>query len=294
MGNSRWSDSDWNQHVAAASTQTRAQIFTNTNIDADLDPTKFAFRESRDSASNPESTPVIIGADETGSMGVLAEAIIRKDLGVVMKEIYDRKPVSDPHICCLALGDAACDSAPIQATQFEADIKLADQLSKFYLEGNGGGNGGESYPLAWYFAAHKVKADAIIKKRHKGYLFTIGDESPLPSLTKDQIRRFLDPSYEGKDVKLKDLLAEVSKDWEVYHLIVETVSTEYQDAINKWRDLLGERAVVVRDHSALAEVIVSIMQVNEGTDPQEVVDSWTGDTKVLVSSAVAGLLPAGR
>ena len=177
MGNARWSDADWQAHARATHSKSRSQIFTQTGMSPDLDPTRIKYRESCDSEANPHSTPIILAVDETGSMGVLAEIIIKQGLGTIMKAIYDRRPVSDPHIMCMALGDAFTDVAPLQVTQFEASVEpLTNQVRKIYLEGNGGGNGGESYALAWLFTAAKTKCDAI-KQGRKGFLFTFGDEA---------------------------------------------------------------------------------------------------------------------
>lgn len=279
MGNARWSNVDWDQHARTTSTQTRQQIFTQGGIHPDLDPRNFKFRESVDSANNPLSTPIIIAADETGSMGELAEEIIKRGLGVVMKEIYDRKPVTDPHIMCMAIGDANCDAAPIQVTQFEASIVLADQVKKMYLEGNGGGNGGESYPLAWFYAGYKTKCDAIRKRNRKGYLFTIGDECPHPVLKREHLQRFIGVNPEV-DMRADVLLADIQKDWNVFHLIVKPVRD--QDVIDKWRNLLGERAILVADPLKLAEGIVSIIQVVEGHNADAVAASWDDSTSVTV------------
>jgi hypothetical protein len=254
-----------------------------------LNPAKFAVRESCDSPSNPNSTPIIVAVDETGSMGYLATEIIKNGLGVIVNGIYDRKPVTDPHILLAAVGDLTCDSAPLQATQFEADVNIVKQIEKFYIEENGGGNNGESYPVVWQFALNKTKCDAIDRRRRKGYLFTIGDEAPLPKLRAGDIKKFLNIGVEA-DIDIKDLLAAVQEKWEVFHLIVQTGATSAQQAIPQWRKLLGERAVVMDDHTRLGEVIVSLMQVNEGQDADEVAASW-GDGKagLVVRSAVSGL-----
>jgi len=273
VGNARWSDADWQAHARSARTKSRSQIFTQSGLAHELDPARIKVRESCDSEANPQSTPIILAVDETGSMGVLAEIIIKQGLGTIMKAIYDRRPVTDPHILCMALGDAFTDTAPLQVTQFEASVEpLTNQVRKLYLEGNGGGNGGESYALAWLFAASKTKCDAF-KHGRKGFVFTIGDEAPHRTVTREQAKRFAGVSVEA-DLNARSLLESLKDDWQVFHLIVETSSTKEQDAVKKWRELLGERAVVVSDIERLPEVIVSLLQAIAGTSPEEIVESW--------------------
>lgn len=273
MGNARWSDADWQAHARRARSQSRSQIFSQSGLAPELDPTRFQVRESCDSAANPNSTPIILAVDETGSMGVLAEVIIKQGLGTIMKAVYDRRPVPDPHILCMALGDAYTDAAPLQVTQFEASVEpLTNQVRKLYLEGNGGGNGGESYALAWLFAASKTKCDAF-KHGRKGFLFTIGDEAPHRTVTREQAKRFAGVSVEA-DLDARSLLASLQDDWQVFHLIVETSSTKEQEAVRKWRELLGERALTVSDVERLPEVIVSLLQAVAGTSPDVIVESW--------------------
>jgi len=291
MGNARFVDVDWNRHAYATSAKSRDQIFTQRDIHPDLDPAKVKFREAVDSDANPEATPIILGADETGSMGILAETIIKGSLGTIMKELYARKPVTDPQIMCMALGDANCDSAPLQVTQFEASVEpMVDQIAKMYLEGHGGGNGGESYSLAWFFAAYKTKCDAIRKRHRKGYIFTIGDESPHPTLTKDQLTHFLGVSAET-DMNSKVLLADTQKDWHVFHLIVSPVTD--QQVEKNWKALLRERAILVPDIERLAEGIVAIIQLVEGGDPHVVMNGWKGDSALAVRTVTAQLVSAG-
>lgn len=286
MGNARWSDADWQAHARLARAKSRSQIFSQSSLAPELDPRKVKVRESCDSEANPDSTPIILAVDETGSMGVLAEVIIKQGLGTIMKAVYDRRPVSDPHILCMALGDAYTDSAPLQVTQFEASVEpLTNQVRKLYLEGNGGGNGGESYALAWLFAAAKTKCDAFRRGR-KGFLFTIGDEAPHRTITRQQADRFAGVPVET-DLDARSLLDSLRDDWHVFHLIVETASTREQDAVRKWRELLGERAVTVSDVERLAEVIVSLLQAVAGTSPEVIVEGWEAEG---AGKAVRGVL----
>lgn len=288
MGNARWSADTYRSYSRTTASKSRDEIFQQREIHPDLDPSKIKFRESVDSEANPQSTPIILASDVTGSMGMLAEQIAKHGLGTIMEHIYDRKPVTDPHICCMATGDAYVDSAPLQVTQFEADVTAAtSQLEKIYIESGGGGNGGETYSLAWWFAAYKCYTDCFQKRKRKGYLFTIGDECCLPEIKKEHVKRFLGVNSEV-DINAKDLLNEVQKAWHVFHLIVEPHYV--QPVIPSWKALLNERAIVVADHNKLAEGIVSLIQLVEGSDVDEVVNSWGDkDTALVVQDAARQL-----
>ncbi|HUH85811.1 MAG TPA: hypothetical protein VLX85_14465, partial [Stellaceae bacterium] len=52
---------------------------------------------------------------------------------------------------------------------------------------------------------------------------------------------------------------------------------------------LGERAIPLADHTMLAEVIVSVIQANEGVDAKTVAGTWSGDTALVVAKAVRSL-----
>jgi hypothetical protein len=202
-------------------TKGRAAVFTSRSLKPNLDPTTFDFRESRDSDINPRSRAVILGIDQTGSMGGLAETLVKRDLGVLAQNLYDKKPISDPHIMCVGIGDAeAGDSAPCQMTQFEAGYPdLTPQIEDIFLEGAGGGNDGESYTLLWLAAAMKTRLDCFEKRGEKGYLFTVGDEPPLPFISRESAKRVLGIDLQA-DMSSQDALALVERQYEVFHLIV--------------------------------------------------------------------------
>lgn len=140
MGYSRWDASDWRGHSAGLHGLRRDEVFGGRSLHPDLDPSRAGVRESRDSKLNPESNPVIVALDVTGSMGMIAEVIARDGLGTLVEEMLVRQPVSDPHLMFMGVGDVCSDRAPLQVTQFEADIGIARQLQRIWLEGGGGGD----------------------------------------------------------------------------------------------------------------------------------------------------------
>ena len=184
--------------------------------------------------------------------------------------------------------------APLQATQFEADIRLAEQLKDLWIEGGGGGgNGGESHHLPWYSAAMKTLIDCFEKRGKKGYLFTIGDEPILPGITKENLRRVFDSGAET-DLSSAELLAMASRTFEVFRVVLTHVGfarAQLNSVLATWEPLLGERVIHCDDHEKVAEVIVSAIQVMEGSDKTTVAKSWSGSTAVTVANAVKSLTP---
>lgn len=291
MGSGRFTADDWTKVRTASVGRSTAQNFKNRSMPDDLNPRNIKRRESRDSTDNPESTPIMVGADLTGSMGDLANTMLTEGCATLTLSMYDRKPVTDPHLMFLGIGDVHSDSAPLQMTQFEANAVIADQLKKIYVEGNGGGNNSESYHLPWYAAAFKVDADSFKKRGRKGFIFTYGDESVPPPLTPEHIARVFGDSSE-ESFSAERLLKMIEREWHVFHLIIEEGHHMRYGADHvkaSWKALLGERAVLVSDHKRMPEIIVSLAQVVAGQDAESVINSWSGDTSLVVRRAVAGM-----
>ena len=103
---------------------------------ADLDPQGVALREARDSTEHPESLPIAVLFDVTGSMGHVPRVLQTKLpqlLGLLQRKGY----VAHPEIMFGAIGDATCDNAPLQIGQFESDNRMDEQLGNIMLEGGG-------------------------------------------------------------------------------------------------------------------------------------------------------------
>lgn len=294
MGYGSWKSTEWDSYKTSrgyTAHSTVSEMYTATTVKKEFEPIGINYRESCDSVEHPDSTPIIIGLDVTGSMSSVLDTVSKK-LNVLLTEIYDRKPVTDPQVMLMAFGDTECDKHPLQVTQFESDIRIAKQLNDLYFERGGGGNDGESYILPWYFAARHTKIDSFDKHGKKGIMFTIGDEPFLKKLSKKDIKKFVGDDVEA-DLTAEQLLTEVSRQYEVYHLMIKEGSGmrygSAADVISRWTNLIGQRAIEVEDVTKIPEIIVSILEVMNGKDARKVVDSWDGSTSVVVKKAIEKL-----
>ena len=298
MGSGRWDKGSWDAYARSASSLSTRELYKSHSVQKQYDAKHVTLRESRDSADNPLSTPIIIGLDVTGSMGFIAEHIAKSGLGTTIQSVLDRKPVTDPHLLIMAIGDIIYDRAPLQITQFEADNRLVEQLTGLYLEGGGGSNSYESYDGAWLFASAMTSTDSYEKRGNKGYLFTIGDEDcPVEYNVKgynEHLNKVF-PEQVAKqlaNVSAKQALADASEKYHVFHLIITqgngcaNKSTRDRNIAN-WRKSLGDAAIIVDNYKYVPEVISSVIQVNEGDDPEEVINSWqTVEARATVRNAL--------
>ena len=288
MGCGSWSSKDWKNYSSSRiSGRSTSEIYTSKSIKPEYNPKGVKVRESRDNPEHPESTPIIIGLDVTGSMSRILNITAQK-LGDMVKEILDRRPVPDPQILFSAVGDSTCDRAPLQITQFESDIRIASQLTELWFEMGGGGNNFESYPLAWYFASNHTSTDAWEKRGKKGFLFTMGDDCFPEKLTAREIQNiFGDEIYE--DIPVESLYAQVCRKYEVFHLLLEDGGSARRMNPEKWRELMGERAVSVSSCECIPQIIVSLIETTCGRDTEEVIASWDKSTQVAVRNAMGTL-----
>lgn len=294
MGAGRFNPADYAKFASSTAEMTTEDIYTARAMDPSLNPLGVKIRESRDSADNPNSTPVIVGIDVTGSMGMIAHVIAQTGLGVLFNNIIDRKPISDPHVMFMAIGDANHDRAPLQVSQFEADNRIVQQLTQIYLEGGGGGNNFESYNLPWYFAALHTVHDSMEKRGKRGYLFTIGDECAPNPLTRAQIKTITGDDVEV-DMTTSELLALAQRTYDVFHVVIEEGSyarSNIDRVMASWTPLLGQHVIRCSDHTKIAEVIVSAIEVAEGADADAVAKGWGAGVDSVILAAIKDLPPS--
>ena len=257
------------------------EVFTARSINDMLNPSmlKNGYRESCDSVDSPNSRAVAIGFDDTGSMGQIPFDFIKNGFPNFIKMIQGGALGYDPHILFAAIGDVKCDNAPLQVTQFEADTRMLDQLRLFYIERGGGGNGGESYQIPWYFLAKHTKIDCFNKRGQKGVYISIGDDKPHEYTSKDQFEEVFGEkaSIEVPKLSMTQLRDMALEKWHLFHILLpeDGYGSDYVE--RTWTKLLGNHIVILNDHQYVAETMATILKMQNGVGKNEAINMIESD-----------------
>ena len=236
-----------------------SDVYKTRSIDKDLDPLRFSIRECCDTEEHPQTIPVILAIDVTGSMGETAMEV-SSSLNVIMTDLY--KDVPDVEFSVMGIGDLECDSAPIQMSQFESDVRIAEHLDKIYFEGGGGANAYESYSAAWYMGLYHTRLDCWNRNK-KGIIITFGDETINPSLPYGALN---DVTNDGVQfpIKTEELYNMVSEKYEIYHVFVNHSSSSarrYKTAKEEFEKIIGEDHFYSIDSmNEISEVVTHIIK----------------------------------
>ena len=283
MGFGSYRSSDWSKLKASAKiteSSSVSQIFKNRSMEERFNPKFINMRESMDSDEHPNSTPVIIGLDTTGSMGYLSEEIAKNGLNETMLKIYATNPIEDPQLMFAAIGDVT-DRAPLQVTQFESDIRIAEQLFALWMEGNGG-DSPEDLELMWYFAAKHTHIDSFEKHGKKGFLFTIGDADVHEMVKGPYIEDIF--KDESRNYSSKNLYDMASEKYQVFHIHLNDRGLIPAN----FTSIMGGRVAVLPKSSvnAIPETIITIMQLANGEDKETVLSQWSELARPVVENAI--------
>lgn len=255
------------------------EIFDQRNINNAMNPSGIDIRESRDSDEHPESLAIIIALDVTGSMGSIPHYLVKDGLPHIMEGIM-KQGVKDPQILFLGIGDHECDHAPLQVGQFESSDELLDHwLTTVYLEGGGGGNAGESYHLAWYFAGNHTSIDCFEKRNKKGFLFTIGDEPVLSDLPMRAVKEIMGTS-QASDYTQLELLDKAREMYNVYHLHLKQGSNgRSQYVMDGWKQLMKDNLIIINRKEDVSSIVANIVTKNY----QSVGSEFIQEEEVIIS-----------
>lgn len=313
MGGGSWSTTSY-----AATTGAKIKAGTTFSYDSTvrstgvykahklLDPTRknaagLNIREARDSADHPNSLPIVVGFDVTGSMGNVPR-VTQEKLGGLFELLVRKGYCEDPALAISAYGDAYCDRIPLQISQFESSNVLEEPLDSLTLEGGGGGNSGETQTLLWYYLVKHTATDAWEKRGKKGYLFVIADEVPL-DLRESHVKEFIgDEDVDRELLTAKALANAVQERWDTYILLVNNSTAAWQDSENVYTKLFGRgHVIIVQDPNAITETIGAAIGrlENDDIDDDDLVDDLVdaGSTKavaLMTAKSVSGLRGTGR
>lgn len=292
MGRGKWTTTsfvDYSHSTGKAVTDTGyvtssnlQDFYKQSTIHDDLVPYK-KIRECCDGEDHPATIPVILALDVTGSMGSACIRTAQK-LNEIMTSLYNEIP--DVEFMIMGIGDLAYDKYPIQASQFEADVRIAEAVDRVYMEHGGGGNCYESYTAAWYFGLYNTALDCW-KRGKKGIIITMGDEPLNPYLPGGRLKKVLG-CQSDKDVRTEDLYKEVLEKFEVYHLAIDDYDSSYRyfknDIETSWGKLLGDhyKAVTLNE---LPQAIVACITASKNSEIP-VDNSWL-ETPVKAEPAKA-------
>ncbi|MCR5459262.1 MAG: hypothetical protein K6F51_05140 [Acetatifactor sp.] len=288
MGRGSYTASDWSKLKNSrnlSNAKNEREIFKSQSCDQRFDPRFIQIREARDSEDHPESLPIIIGLDVTGSMGYLAEKVAKEALNETMMKLYSTNAVKDPALMFAAYGDMY-DQSPLQVTQFESDIRIAEQLLDLWLENRG--NGDVAPNLLWYFAAKHTSLDNFEKRKKKGFLFTIGDKAECRT---DRERNLKDTYQrvfgETVNMDVASILKAAEEKFEVFHLFLD----ENHKKANTIVELLPGHTMAIRpgEIDAIPEILISTMQLTMGMKTEAVLEQWPDLKQGIVKKAIGDL-----
>lgn len=235
------------------------QTYTSRSMDEKLNP-KNVMRECCNTDEHPNTIPVILALDVTGSMGGACEETALA-LGKIVGDLFEK--FKDIQIMVMGIGDLSYDSAPIQISQFESDVRIAEWLDKIWLEKGGGGNSFESYTAAWYMGLYHTKLDAYDKQGRKGIIITMGDEPLNPYLPKDELSDVTGDNLQSS-VETPQLFNEASKKFHIFHIAVDDYSNSYERysrSIDKsFKEVLDGQRLIISTIKNLGQTICDCVE----------------------------------
>lgn len=214
------------------------QVYKETSLHNSLNPRNI-LRECVNSKEHPNTLPVILGLDVTGSMGSACKETAEA-LGVIVSDLFEKynKQGIDIEFCMMGIGDLDYDDAPIQMGQFESDVRIAKDLDHIFMEHGGGSNPFESYTAAWYMGLNHTKLDCFDQNGRKGIIITMGDEPLNPYLPKEELERVTGDTLQ-EDIDTDKLYTEAKKKFDIYHISVDHRTVNDREKTS-WSQFLGE------------------------------------------------------
>ncbi len=247
MGSSTWTTSCYNAVLTSRGFDTKdvildcststQEVFSSTHMKETMN-VRDKVRECCETEEHPNTIPIIIGLDVTGSMNNACKSCLAGINDTIVK-LYEN--YKDVEIAVAGIGDFVYDHSPFQLSQFESDVRIADNLFDIFIENGGGFNNWESYTAAWYAGLYHTRLDCW-NRGQKGIIITMGDELLNPALPKEVIQQVFG-DVEQDDVDTQELYDKICEKYEVYHISITDKSTYSRRANkidNSWGQVIGD------------------------------------------------------
>jgi hypothetical protein len=198
--------------------------------------------------------PIVIMVDVTGSMSTWPEIIFEK-LPLLGQEV--ERYFTDYAISFTAVGDADCDSYPLQVRDFASGPSLDEHLRSLYPEG-GGGDIPESYELAAYYYLHHCSMGKAISP----ICILICDAPPHDELRPSEIEQYTGDKVQS-DLNSAEMIRRLASKFSLYVVLKDFSSGD--DTTKYWQNLLGRERVLPFDEPRdIVEVLIGIIAAEAG------------------------------
>jgi hypothetical protein len=186
-----------------------------------------------------------------------------------MKKLYNR--FEDVELMVMGVGDFgdehwSGDDAPLQVSQFESDVRIAEQLDDIYMEHGGGGNRWESYTAPWWFGLYRTRLECYDNQNRRGIIITMGDEPLNPYLPADRLAQITGDQV-VRDVNTYALYRAVLEKYEIFHIAIDDKGDCYRyyakDIQRSFGKLLRDRFIVSTLNSLPATILGCLETVRE-------------------------------
>jgi hypothetical protein len=215
--------------------------------------------------------PIIINLDVTGSNIEFAKIVYDK-APMLYGQIEQQGYLKDFDICFSATGDANSDKYPIQVCDFDAGIKLDDNLKKLCLEGCGGGQRHETYELSAYYFTHKCD----MKNAKIPFIFFIVDEAPYETLSTEFVGDIIGDSV-GEDIDTKQIFRDLFRKFggNVFIFQNNYCGSEHgrdgdtEEIADEWRKLIGktyaDHLISIKEEKSIVDLLLGTIAMVSGS-----------------------------
>ena len=270
----------YENHQEIRRARTVREAYTATGLKSYYNPAllKNGVRESCDSTGCSKSRAIVIAFDGTGSEGNVPFYFKKEAIPKVVNMLETVDLGYDPQIAVYAVGDGLTDKVPIQVGQFEADTRIISTLEDLYIEGNGGGNGGESYQLVWWVLGKHTKIDCWDLRNMPGICITFGDDKPHPRTFKREFEKVFGNSdgLEEESIDTKSVRDMASGKWLLFHVLHRDMEDWHKkqyyngyasdNVPETWNNLLGNHVAIMDEVKYMAEIVVTMLRIQAGID----------------------------